>query len=276
MSKEQSKHLSLRFLQSLLVRGDNSFVEWLCEYGRGIWCPRFEHFIKPKLEEDQYKHLSILGIMKALCEVAKQPDGLTRTQEKFDEFAFCHKMGLLHAEKLAHQRGETTFIFASPLHRKVAYRRLLGPEPEAIWPGFSLQQICMNAISRFSPEAFRSRQVITKKGDWKIPERAFQNELFLCLAQELLHLPILTEYPTIEGGRMDFFILDRRWGIEILQCGNNTTINEHIARFAPNGRYYSLGMNDYIVLNFCPKSALPNIEVESESTYYSVINVINS
>ena len=232
--------------------------------------------MKPKLKEDQYKHLTILGIMKALYEVAKQPEGLTRTQEDFDEYAFCHKMGLLHAEKPAHQRGDITFIFASPIHRKVAYRRLLGPEPEAIWPGFSLQQICMNAVSRFSPAAFRSRQFITRNGDWKMPERVFQNELSLCLAQELLHLPILTEYPDIEGGRIDFFVLDRRWGIEILQCGNYATINEHISRFTPDGRYHSLGMNDYIILNFCPRSALPNIEIKGEQTHFFVFSMINN
>ena len=261
--------MTLRFLQNLLVRGDNSFVEWLGEHGRGIWSPRFEHYVKMELKEDQYKHLSMIVIKKALCEIAKQPDGLTRMQEEFDEFAFCHKMGILHAEKLTSKQGETTFIFASPLHRKVAYRRLLGPEPDAIWPGFSLQQICMNAISRFSPGALKSRQLITKKGSWKIPEKAFQNEFYLCLTLELLHLPVLAEYPNNEDGRIDFFILDRRWGIEILQCGNYATINEHVARFAPNGRYHSLGMNDYVVLNFCPRSALPNLEVEGKQIYFS-------
>ena len=218
--------------------------------------------MEKKLKDIEYQHLSMIQIKRALCEAAKQPDGLTRRQKDFDAFAFCHKMGLLHAEKLTKQSKETTFHFASPLHRKAAYHRLLGPEPDALWPGFSLQQTCMHAISRFSPGAFRHRQRIAGNGSWKFPERAFQNEMYVCLTLELSHYPILAEHSNSEEGRIDFFISDRRWGIEILQCGTYATINEHVARFAPCGKYQSLGMHDYIVLNFCPRTGLSHITIK--------------
>ena len=258
------QRLALNSLQKLLVRGDSSFVEFLREHGRGIWSPSFEHYLEKRLERIEYQDLSMMKVKEALCEVAKQPDGLTRSQENFDEFAFCHKEGLLHAEKPINQNKETTFVFASPLHRKVAYRRLLGPEPDALWPGFSLQQTCMHAISRFSPGAFTHRQRISGNRSWKFPERAFQNEMYLCLTLELLHLPVLAEHSNNEEGRIDFFISDRMWGIEILQCGKYATINEHVARFAPHGKYRSLGLHDYIILNFCPKSGLSHIAIEGK------------
>ena len=212
----------------------------------------------------EYRHLSIMQVKKALCEAAEQPDGLTRRQEDFDAFAFCHKMGLLHAEKPTIQGKETTFHFASPLHRKVAYHRLLGLELDALWPGFSLQQTCLHAISRFSPGAFRHRQRIAGNGRWKLPERAFQNEMYLCLTQELSHYPILAEHSNSEEGRIDFFISGRMWRIEILQCGTYATINEHVARFAPHGKYRSLGMHDYIILNFCPSAGLSHFIIKGK------------
>ncbi|KAI9685635.1 MAG: hypothetical protein M1820_010769 [Bogoriella megaspora] len=228
-------HLSLNSLQRLLVRGDESFLKFLTVWGRGIWSFKSEDFVEKKLKNIEYRHLSMMQVKKALCEAAKPPEGLTRRQEDFDAFAFCHKMGLLHAEKPTTQGKETTFHFASPLHRKVAYHRLLGPELDALWPGFSLQQTCMHAISRFSPRAFRHRQRIAENGSWKLPEGAFQNEMYLCLTLELSHYPILAEHSNSEEGRIDFFVSDRMWGIEILQCGTYTTINEHVARFAPHG-----------------------------------------
>ena len=257
------QRLTLNSLQRLLVRGENSFVEYLQWNGRGIWSPSFEQYLDQKLKGIEYRHLSMMEVKKAICEVAKQPDGLTRPQENFDGFAFCHKMGLLHAEKPIKQSKETTFTFPSPLHRKVAYRRLLGPGQDALWPGFSLQQTCMHAISRFSPGAFTHRQRISGNRSWRFPERAFQNEMYLCLTLELLHLPVLAEHSNNEG-RIDFFISDRMWGIEILQCGKYATINEHVARFAPHGKYRSLGLHDYIILNFCPKSGLSHIAIEGK------------
>ncbi len=38
------------------------------------------------------------------------------------------------------------------------------------------------------------------------------------------------------SGRVDFFIPDVGWAIELLRDSDN--IEEHIARFQPNGRYY--------------------------------------
>jgi len=255
--------LSKQVLHKLLVGDEKSFVKSLSRCGRGFWSPEFEAHAEFCLQHERYKHIKILDIKKALSQVAKRPDGLTRTPKDDDVFAFCHKHGLLNTEQRILGRGPVTFLFPSPLHRRVAYRLLLpGQEPDAFLRNLSLQQICTNAIARFSPSTLQNRQRSRSTKSWSIPEAAFQDELYSCLSIELNYLPILSEYSHTKEGRIDFYVSDRKWGIEILQCGNRTELEKHIARFASGGNYEKWGiMDDYIILNFCPRSALRSISL---------------
>lgn len=251
----------------LIVQHEDSFVEWLSRWGRGVWSPWSEGYTRDCLLRDpDYSHLRLLDIKKALRKVAMTPHGLSRVQKDFDAFAYCHKMGYLHTESSVLGNGETVFSFASPLHRRVAYRRLFpGPEPDAVIKDLSLLQICSNAIARFSPGTLPNRRCRMPNASWGIPEAAFQDELYCCLNLELRYLPILSEYSHNKDGRIDFHVLDKKWGIEILQCGSNAEIAEHIARLTPGGRYQRWGIiDDYIILNFCPRSALREAKIESK------------
>ena len=73
---------------------------------------------------------------------------------------------------------------------------------------------------------------------------------------------ISSEWARGGGGRIDFRILDPKWGVELLMDGNAGTIREHYKRFLPGGRYYgwiSEGlMSDWLVIDcrtFKPKGA---------------------
>lgn len=245
-------------------------MEWLSTWGRGVWSPRCEGHIEKCLLKPEFSGIGILDIKKALREVAKHPDGLTRQQKDFDAFAICHKVGLLHTETPITGTKDTRFTFPSPLHRRVAYRRLFpGREPDAVLKDLSLLQICSNAIARFSPSALQDRRYSQSSGSWGIPEAAFQNELYCCLNRGLYYLPILSEYSHSKDGRIDFYISDQKWGIEVLQCGSNTGIAEHIARFASGGKYQRWEiMDDYIILNFCPRAALREVKISGRLPYY--------
>ncbi|KAF2732460.1 hypothetical protein EJ04DRAFT_395383, partial [Polyplosphaeria fusca] len=188
-----------------------------------------------------------------------------------DKFAW----GLLHTEQRI-LGGETTFTFASPMHRRVAYRRLFaGREPDAVVQDLTLQQICTNAIARFSPATLWSRKDPKSNRSWGIPEAAFQDELYSCLSLELHYLPILSQYTHTDDGRIDLFIESRRWGIEILQCGSNATLAEHIARFSLGGNYYNWDiMDDYIILNFCPRSAFESIKILDTTVQSHLFHVV--
>lgn len=254
-------------------------------HGRGVWTPSCEDYVEKSLHQaPEYGHLKLVDIKKALREVAIQPYGLSRLQKDFDAFAFCHKQGLLHTEQLANGSKETKFTFASPLHRRVAYRRLFaGREPDATLKNLSLLQICTNAIARFSPGALQDRRYSQPNGNWGIPEAAFQKEMYYCLSRELHYLPILSEYSHTKDGRIDFYISDKRWGIEVMQCGSNTGIAKHTARFATSGKYQMWDiMDDYIILNFCPRAALREVAIKGKlpcylfSTKEVCVNIYNN
>lgn len=127
---------------------------------------------------------------------------------------------------------------------------------------FGLLEVCLNAIRKISPSAVGTRNA-QSQGRWIVPEAAFQDEMYRCLHHELRHLPILSEYTHTSEGRIDFYIYDKKWGVEILQSGSNAQIMEHAARFRPGGRYSAWNiLDDYIILNFCPKSKLQDLKIE--------------
>ncbi|KAF1960013.1 hypothetical protein CC80DRAFT_404960, partial [Byssothecium circinans] len=173
--------------------------------------------------------------------------------------------GLPHTEPPVLGNKGTLFTFASPLHRRVAYRRLFpGLEPDAIFENLSLRQLCINAIARFNPHAIQSRRHSKSDKNWGIPEATFQDELYFCLSLELHYIPILSEYCHSKAGRIDFYVSDRKWGIEVLQSGGTAEIANHTARFAPGGNYQQWGMNDYIILSFCSRDVLRTVTVEGK------------
>ncbi|PVI08714.1 hypothetical protein DM02DRAFT_466219, partial [Periconia macrospinosa] len=141
--------------------------------------------------------------------------------------------------------------------KEVAYSRFFaGSETSDI----RLKQLCINAIARFSPEALLNR---SRRGGWNIPEAAFQNELYHCLNIERQHLPVLSEYSHRGNGRIDFFMSRQRWGIELLQSGTSSDIINHLTRFSTNGTYEQWRiMEDFMVINFCPRSALRKVAIE--------------
>ena len=54
-------------------------------------------------------------------------------------------------------------------------------------------------------------------------------------------------------GRVDFRILDPKWGVELLRNGTKETLKQHYERFLPNGRYYQWisdgSITDWLVID---------------------------
>lgn len=150
---------------------------------------------------------------------------------------------------------------------RVAYRRLCpGSEPGSASRNLTLREACLNAIGRFSPSALQSRSTQSREYGG-VPEAAFQDELYCALNYELQNSPVLSEYAHTKGGRIDFFVFDEKWGIEVLQSGDASKIAEHAARFAAGGKYSRWNiLKDYIILNFCSKSMVRSIEIEGKNS----------
>ncbi|KAF2876296.1 hypothetical protein BDV95DRAFT_614989 [Massariosphaeria phaeospora] len=247
-------------------------LDWLTDSGRGVWTPRSENYTRKSLRWPAYSHISFSDVVQALREVAIRPSGLTRLPQDFDVFAFCYKMGYLHVEQSRPKSNERRYIFASPIHRRIAYRRLFpGPEPGTSLEKVGLQQVCINAIARFSPSALQKRPTRSDKR-WGIPEAAFQDEIYCCLNRELRNLPILTEYSHTSDGRIDFYIFSQKWGIEVMQCGSSRELAEHVGRFKAGGKYQK--WEDYIILNFCTKSAFRKINTKGLEVELQILHVV--
>ncbi|EDN91211.1 predicted protein [Sclerotinia sclerotiorum 1980 UF-70] len=164
---------------------------------------------------------------------------------------------------------------------EIAYRRLIpGPPPGTNSDQITLQQACLNAIERFSPSVLHHRVPSSNSSfqsidSWGIPEAAFQDEMYCCLNYELHNLPILSEYAETKDGRIDFYIFDKRWGIEILQSGNNGRLEEHANRFRYGGKYYKWGIfEEYIILNFCSKSSIDTLQVKDIDILKHILHIV--
>ncbi|KAF5872317.1 uncharacterized protein Bfra_005674 [Botrytis fragariae] len=285
------------FCHEILVEHD-FLLEFLNQWGRGVWTVVGEKHLKNYLvRSPSCSHLKYSDVTDAMRKVARLPKGYTEPgTNNMNALAFCYKMGFLHAEHLAHGSSEITYNFASPIHRRyvhsprslliltpdrIAYRRLIpGPPPGSVSDTITLQQACLNAIERFSPSVLHHRSPSSNTGcqsdtNWGIPEAVFQDEMYCCLNQELHNLPILSEYAETKDGRIDFFIFGKKWGIEILQSGNHGRLEEHANRFKSGGKYHKWGiLEDYIILNFCPKSSLDVLEIKDVDTQSHIRHVV--
>ncbi|KAF7502203.1 hypothetical protein GJ744_006744 [Endocarpon pusillum] len=256
-----------------IITNQVSYLDVLERCGRGFWTRGAENFCLHALRREEYANIKWVDVIKAMSEAAVQPDGYTHLQTEFDAFAFCHKMGFLHTEPLdGKDDGKIKYVFASPVHRRVAHRRLFpGPDPDAAPDGRTLLQVCLNAIEGISPSTLQERS----NARWSIPEAAFQDEMYRCLHRELHHIPILSEYSHSSSGRVDFYVFDKKWGIEILQSGSKAQIMEHAARFGLGGKYTTWNiLDDYIVLNFCPKTKLRNLEVQDTQLKSHIMQIV--
>ena len=64
-------------------------------------------------------------------------------------------------------------------------------------------------------------------------------------------------------GRVDFYINNRlRWGVELLV--NGSRVGEHVHRFSPGGRYASLEVADYMVIDLRQGPVVSNVVYKSE------------
>ena len=113
-------------------------------------------------------------------------------------------------------------------------------------------------MQRFSPFALTSRKKFSE-GRWSIPEAVFQAEWYAALKSELKGYQIWSEHSQDQRGRIDFWLPDQAWGIEILQNGTLDAIKDHTTNRLQNdtnpdlcGKYRRWHiMKDFIIINFC-------------------------
>lgn len=127
-------------------------------------------------------------------------------------------------------------------------------------PFTTVKELCFTAISQFCPHhlqnhmrkashlAIKSAQM--GPHETLPPEAQYADELYHCLHKVtnekcIVHL----ELSYTNAGRIDFFLKDNLWGIELLREGDR--LQEHLDRFKGKGKYGSWKLvKDWVTLDF--------------------------
>ena len=131
-----------------------------------------------------------------------------------------------------------------------------------------LDKLLMAALAMFRPSALKSRKE-TPTGEWRIPEAAFQFEMYACLKKVLPGHYIFSEYSKNKTGRIDFYLPDHDKGIELLQNGSDKQIKEHTSRFHLLCGIYAKWdiLKDFMIVNFCFGSSHHDLRKTGEGVY---------
>jgi hypothetical protein len=114
-------------------------------------------------------------------------------------------------------------------------------------------KLAVDAIKRFRPRQL-SNPSHSLAGNTLPGEDQYQKEFYRCLFT-ILDGHISPEFVLktgTSGGTIDFFIAQKKWGLELLRDRNRLV--EHMKRFERDGQYFSMiesgKMEQYIVLDF--------------------------
>ncbi|KAJ3399638.1 hypothetical protein HDU80_007706 [Chytriomyces hyalinus] len=169
--------------------------------------------------------------------------------ENENTYALLEKTGILV------ELPDSTFAFSSPLAKRY-YFKWVFPNRSSSMPT-SLHELVRNVVESMSSNLLHHSAVA---GDF--PKEAVIQHLFLDgLARfTKADCSICSELsktfrdPNSGGsgsvpGEIDFYLNGQlRWGIELLV--NGVGIGENLSRFSPTGKYFPLGMTDYVVVDF--------------------------
>jgi hypothetical protein len=125
----------------------------------------------------------------------------------------------------------------------------MNPKPFPLNEFPSLPDLCKEVFKNFS-----KRSLLLNSAGRATVEAQYQDEFYRVFKTLLGNsVGISSEWARGRGGRIDFRILDPKWGVEFLVDGTMTTLNEHYGRFMPDGRYHwwVLGglMSDWLVID---------------------------
>ncbi|KAK2462613.1 hypothetical protein APHAL10511_005346 [Amanita phalloides] len=153
----------------------------------------------------------------------------------------CHCRGWIYERQVIIEPPiqSTFYSFASPLHAAII-SWMLAPTDDL--PRFaSLYDLSIKVISRFVPSRLASREPRVGAGfSERPPEALYQDEFYRCLFDVTRgNVAISPEFATAQKarkeGRIDFFIPNAQWGIELTRDGDR--LNEHASRFRAKGAH---------------------------------------
>jgi hypothetical protein len=126
------------------------------------------------------------------------------------------------------------------------------PFPDQKFP--TVHSLCKAVFEHFSAKKLRLciQGKISTTGRPRPLEAQYQDEFYRAFNSIVPHgVPISSEWSQKGDGRIDFWIPQKKWGIELLR--DHSRVNEHCDRFKEGGQYYSwikAGMlKDWIIID---------------------------
>ncbi|EED23457.1 conserved hypothetical protein [Talaromyces stipitatus ATCC 10500] len=192
-------------------------------------------------------------------------DGYILFDESSDGIRCCYENGWIHRAILGDSslQQNSVGVLPSRLHEK--YVEFLIGETQLHFPEAfpTIQSLCMEILKRFSAKKLRHsvEGKLSTASRLRPLEAQYQDEFYRAFNSVVGRgVPISSEWSREGDGRVDFWIPQKRWGIELLREHSN--VDEHCNRFKKGGRYYpwiEAGMlKDWILID-CATS-LPSSE----------------
>ncbi|BCR89602.1 ATP-binding protein [Aspergillus chevalieri] len=187
------------------------------------------------------------------------------------DIRFCYQNGWIHRVALD---GDDIAVLPSRLHEKyIEY--LIGTMSKPLPARFdSLQKLCKEILSKFSIMNLRNSAEGKKMSTASQPrpvEAQYQAEFYRGFVHTAGQgVPISTEWSRTRNGRVDFYIPEKKWAIELLR--DHIEVNEHISRFKEGGKYHpwlkEKMVKDWIIID-CATS-LPTKEFSEPKVWHAV------
>ncbi|GAB1204529.1 hypothetical protein APSETT445_003185 [Aspergillus pseudonomiae] len=174
----------------------------------------------------------------------------------------CYVNGWLHKILVPEDMtGEEKYVLPSRLHEKQVFLSIdseyfgyimlidlrwvewiLGKKRIPLNPRYAhLRDLCVDILKEFSAATLRHTadgKVLTSGAQYKPFEAAYQDECyrgFGVIAGK--GVPICSEWSRTKSGRVDFWISEKKWAVELLR--EEYRVQDHISRFYKGGQYYS-------------------------------------
>lgn len=144
--------------------------------------------------------------------------------------------------------------FYADLFRYVEYLIGTSPSPFPANEFPDIRILCIRILQNFSAKRLRHCLIgkMSTAARLRPVEAQYQDEFYRAFNKVVGRgVPISSEWSPGGNGRVDFWIPEKYWGIELLRDHSN--LHEHCDRFQKGGRYYPWVVNgmikDYIVID---------------------------
>ncbi|KAL2005990.1 hypothetical protein VTN00DRAFT_9644 [Thermoascus crustaceus] len=186
----------------------------------------------------------------------------------------CYERGWLHRISVGEYDTDEVAVLPSRLHEKWL-EHIIGRNATPLPERFDqLGKLCLEVLSNFLMmnlrDAVQGKKMSTA-ARYRPMEAQYQDEFYRSF--NLLAgrgVPICSEWSRTGDGRVDFYIPEKKWAIELLR--DHDRVNEHISRFKEGGKYYSWlkekMVEDWRIIN-CASS--PPISEYSEPRLWTAV-----